>query len=124
MMYQVLADPMADLNAAPSKELTVMVWEAPPDTSAHLPMRVALAMVLPTMALLEVAYRLPSMAAVDTGSTTQDRPLIVPRSAIPPVVKVSRMKNPSPICWLVPLPVHPVLPYSLSVEVRVVVAMA
>ena len=106
MMYQVLADPMADLNAAPLKELTVMVWEAPPDTSAHLPMRVALAMVLPTMALLEVTYRLPSMAAVDTGSTTQDRPLIVPRSAIPPVVKVSRMKKPPPICWFVPDPVQ------------------
>ena len=67
---------------------------------------------------------MPSMAAVDTGSTTQDRPLIVPRSAIPPAVKVSRMKKPPPICWLVPLPVHPVLPYSLSVEVRVVAAMA
>ena len=64
------------------------------------------------------------MAAVDTGSTTQDNPLIVPRSAMPPVVKVSRMKNPSPICWFVPLPVQPVLPYSLRIEVLVVVAMA
>ena len=54
MRYQVLAEPTADLNAAPLKELTVMVWAAPPDTSAHLPMRVALAMVLPTMALLDV----------------------------------------------------------------------
>jgi len=54
MRYQVDAVPMALLKAAPLKDPTVMVCEAPPETKAQVPMFVALAMVLPVTALLVV----------------------------------------------------------------------